>query len=46
MSLREALPEITASKSLKPYSEDLKRMHNIQALRFHAKDNTKIPPPK
>ncbi|MFX1565659.1 MAG: valine--tRNA ligase [Promethearchaeota archaeon] len=46
MSLREALPEVTAARLLKPYAEDLKRMHNIQTLKFHAKDNTQIPPPK
>jgi valyl-tRNA synthetase len=44
MSLRDTLTTVTASNLLKPYSEDLKRMHNIQALKFHAKDNTQIPP--
>lgn len=46
MSLREALPTVTASKTLKPYTEDLQRMHHIEALKFHKKDNTQIPPPK
>ncbi|MFW9831567.1 MAG: valine--tRNA ligase [Candidatus Thorarchaeota archaeon] len=46
MSLREALPTVKAPKKLKPYSSDLQRMHNIKALKFQTKDNTKIPPPK
>ncbi|MFX1510046.1 MAG: valine--tRNA ligase [Promethearchaeota archaeon] len=46
MSLRESLPEVTTANPLKPYGEDLKRMHNIQTLKFHTKDNTKIPPSK
>jgi len=46
ISLREALPTVIAPKILQPYAEDLKHMHNIQTLKFHTKDNTKIPPPK
>ncbi|MFX0169336.1 MAG: valine--tRNA ligase [Candidatus Hodarchaeota archaeon] len=46
MSLREAIPSVKTSKVLKPYLDDLKRMHNIQQFSFHAKDNTEISPPK
>ncbi len=46
ISLREALPNVTAPKILKPYAEDLQRMHNIQSIKFHSKDNTQIPPAK
>ncbi len=46
MSLRESLPIVNAPKILQPYSDDLQHMHNIQSLKFHRKDNTKIPPPK
>ena len=46
MSLRAALPHVTAPNPLKPYAEDLKQMHNIEQLSFHAKDNTQISPSK
>ncbi|MDO8055452.1 MAG: hypothetical protein Q6361_01185, partial [Candidatus Hermodarchaeota archaeon] len=46
MSLRAALPSVTAPYALKPYAEDLKQMHNIEQLSFHSKDNTEISPHK
>jgi valyl-tRNA synthetase len=46
MSLRAALPSVTAPEALKPYAADLKQMHNIEQLSFHAKDNTQISPSK
>ncbi|MFX0077826.1 MAG: valine--tRNA ligase [Candidatus Hermodarchaeota archaeon] len=46
MSLRTPISTVSATKTLKPYAEDLKRMHNIETIKFTTKGNTKILPPK
>ena len=46
MSLRAPISTVSAAKTLKPYAEDLKRMHNIETIKFTTKGNTKILPPK
>lgn len=45
ISLRAAIQKASAPKILEPYAEDLKLMHNIKALKFTTKGNTKIHPP-
>lgn len=46
LSLRAPLTTVKAPKELKPYAEDLKRMHNIETLKFSTKSKTQIAPPK
>jgi valyl-tRNA synthetase len=46
LSLRAPISTVSATKTLKPYAEDLKLMHNIETIKFTTKGNTKILPPK
>jgi len=46
LSLREPLRSVTAPSQLKPYADDLIRMHNIQELRCTGKGKAKIQPSK
>lgn len=42
LSLRASLATVTAPKILKPYANDLQRMHNIKTLKWTSKDKTQI----
>jgi valyl-tRNA synthetase len=45
LSLRDKIPTVSAPKVLKPYAQDLQRMHNIETLKCTTKDKTQISPP-
>jgi valyl-tRNA synthetase len=46
LSLRDPLHSVTAPSNLKPYGDDLIRMHNIKELRCAGKGKAKIQPAK